>query len=282
MIVYKTLEGTSIDELYSTFIEAFYDYEVKMELKVSKFENMLKKNGYIAKASIGAFEKGRLVGFSLTAVRNFEGMLSAYDIATGIIKEYRNKGIASKMFTMLKDKLKSFGVKKYQLEVIQDNIAAVKTYKKQGFIISRKLNCYNFNKRDLKSNVIIGHKNSFTDYEWRQISEFWDFSPTWQNSIESIKNSDNKHIYGIIKVGNNIVGYGIIDTKTGDIQQIAVNKKYRGRGYGKIIVSNLIKWAKSRIITILNIDSEDYLMKGFLKHLGFTDYVKQYEMILKL
>jgi len=67
----------------------------------------------------------------------------------------------------------------------------------------------------------------------RQLTEFWDFKPSWQNSIDSISAIPEAFLYSIIRFDNNIVGYGIIDKKTGDIPQIAVNKDYKGEGIAR-------------------------------------------------
>ena len=138
MFIYDTVENTSIEELHSTFLEAFSDYQVKMELPLLKLQQMLKRTGYVAKASIGAFEENVLVGFLLNAVRQWNGKLTAYDTGTAVIPDYRNHGITSNMFLYAKELLKKMQVKQYLLEVIQSNTSAVNLYKKQGFEILRE------------------------------------------------------------------------------------------------------------------------------------------------
>lgn len=56
------------------------------------------------------------------------------------------------------------------------------------------------------------------------MTKFWDFKPSWQNSIDSSNAVSDTFIYSIVKVNDDIVGYGIIDKKTGAIPQIAVDK----------------------------------------------------------
>lgn len=81
---------------------------------------------------------------------------------------------------------------------------------------------------------------------------------------------------------DNIVGYGVIDKKTGDIPQIAVNKNYRRKGIARSIFADLIKNTESYNINVINVDGESRSMKDFLLKLGFECGVSQYEMILKL
>lgn len=77
--------------------------------------------------------------------------------------------------------------------------------------------------------------------DWRELTEFWDFAPSWQNSIDSINAVSDSFIYSIVHLDDNIVGYGVIDKKTGDIPQIAVNKNYRRKGIAKSIITDLMK-----------------------------------------
>ena len=98
MFIYNTVENIRIEELHNTFIEAFSDYEVKMDLPLLKLQHMLQRTGYVAEVSIGAFEENVLVGFLLNAVRQWNGKLTAYDTGTAVIPNYRNHGITSDMF----------------------------------------------------------------------------------------------------------------------------------------------------------------------------------------
>lgn len=112
--------------------------------------------------------------------------------------------------------------------------------------------------------------------------KFWDFKPSWQNSIESINAVSDTFIYSIVSINDIIVGYGIIDKKTGAIPQIAVDKNYRGRGIGTSIFADLLIRTESDNISIVNVDSQCTPMKDLLLNLGFKQILKQYEMVFKL
>lgn len=118
--------------------------------------------------------------------------------------------------------------------------------------------------------------------DWRELKGFWDFVPSWQNSIDSINAVSDAFIYSVVRLNDSIVGYGVIDKKTGDIPQIAVNKNYRCKGIASSIITDLIKNTESNNINVINVDGESKPMKDFLLKLGFQYGVSQYEMILKL
>lgn len=281
MFNYKILGKTSIEILHKAFLDAFSDYQVKIDLPFWKFKQMLQRRGYVPEMSIGAFENERLVGFVLNGFRNWNGKSTVYDLGTGVIGDYRRQGITSNMLLNIKEVLKEKQVEQYLLEVIKSNTSAVQLYKKQGFEAQREFSCFQLDKN--KYNSITTCKVEHVDrINLEQLTGFWDFRPSWQNSIDSINAVPEAFIYSIVQVDNTIIGYGIIDKKTGDIPQIAVNKDYRGRGIARSIVTDMIKNTESYKISVINVDDQSKSTKDFLLKLGFEYSVGQYEMLLKI
>lgn len=284
MYIYDTLENISTELLHKAFLEAFSDYQVKMDLPFSKFQEMLKRRGYNPKASMGAFYNNALVGFLLNGIRSWDGNLTAYDTGTAVINSYRKQGITSNMFINSKELLKKIGVEQYLLEVIQSNTSAVELYKKQDFEILRDFQCFTLDKNNHNpiSSYKVEHINMINESIWGDLIRFWDFKPSWQNSVDSINTIPDSFLYSIIRKDNKIAGYGIVDKKSGDIPQIAVDKNHRGKGIGKAIISDLISITESNKISVINVDSQCSSMEKFLINLEFKPFVSQYEMVLKL
>ncbi|GAA0722610.1 GNAT family N-acetyltransferase [Clostridium malenominatum] len=284
MFHYKTLKNIDIKILHEGFLNAFTDYEVKLDLPLYKFEKMLKRRGYVPELSIGAFKDDALVGFIFNGLREWNGKPTVYDLGTGVIPEHRKKGITSNMFDSLLKLLKQKNIEQYLLEVIQSNTSALELYKKQGFKALRTFSCFQVDKSSYNplSTYTIEHINEIDATTWNQLIEFWDITPSWQNSIDSINALSHSFIYAVVRLDNAIVGYGIIDKKTGDIPQIGVNKKYRGLGIGQTILTDLINNTEANKINIINVDDQCTTLKNFLCKLGFNLYVNQYEMILNI
>lgn len=288
MFTYKTLENTNIRILHQTFVNAFSDYQVKIDLPFWKFQQMLQRRGYVSRLSIGTFKNEELVGFVLNGFRNWKGKPTVYDIGTGVIGEYRKQRITSTMLLNIRELLKERKVEQYLLEAIQSNTSAINLYKKQGFEIIRNYACFELDKNKYKhkhktmTNYKVEHVNRINSADWKQINKFWDFIPSWQNSIDSINAASDTFIYSIVRIEDTIVGYGIIDKKTGDIPQVAVNKNYRHQGIARSIFTDLLKNTESRSIEVLNVDYESKSMENFLLALGFENTIGQYEMISKL
>lgn len=276
---YKNLQNIQIEKLHKTFLDAFSDYTVNMDLSVDKFNSNLKRKGFSPEISIGAFENGNLVGFILNGLRNINGKLIAYDIGTGVKIDFRRQKITTNMFVYVKKILKDKKIDKYILEVITTNISALNFYKKERFRIKRKFNCFELNKK--KFNFYYKYKvENLENLDLKPLSVFWDFTPSWQNSIDSINNISKDFIYSVVYSNKEIVSYGIINKNTGDIPEIAVNKNFRNQNIGISILSNLIENTNSNIITINNIDDKSTITMNFLTKLGFENTVSQYEMIL--
>lgn len=117
-----------------------------MDLSLADFEKMLLRNGFEPELSVGAFVNDRLAGFIFNGFRDWNGVTTVYDTGTGVIKDYRKQGITNHMFSIARNVLQEKGIKQYLLEVIQTNTAAVELYKKQGFEITRELNCFQVEK----------------------------------------------------------------------------------------------------------------------------------------
>ena len=80
-----------------------------------------------------AEEEGKLVGYllcmggSATRIRH-----SAY-LVVGIVREYRGKGIGTKLFQILDKWAENHGISRLELTVVVKNEQAIALYKKSGF-----------------------------------------------------------------------------------------------------------------------------------------------------
>lgn len=284
MIDYNLLKNVEIKTIHNAFVNAFSDYQVKIDLPLVKFQNMLTRRGYTPKISMGAFDNNELVGFVLNGLRNYNGKLTAYDLGTGVAGSYRKQGITSNLIKQVKKLLVESEVSQYQLEVIKTNTSAFELYKKSNFEIVRELECFILNKSSFSASQIydVKHIDKIHPRDWKEFCEFWDFNPSWQNSADSINAVHDLFCYSVIYIDNTLAGYGIIERKTGDIAQIAVNKNFRRKGIASSIIADLINNTESDKIAILNVDSECSSLISFLYEMGFEHHLGQYEMMLTL
>lgn len=291
MYRYKTLEHTDIKELHQTFLNAFSDYAVDSKISLEALQYMHQRRGFVSHVSVGAFQEphNELVGFIFNGLRSWNGRLTAYDTGTGVIPSCRKQGITSQMFNNVLEVFTKNNVEQYLLEVLQDNKAAYELYKKQGFEITRNLSVFELdrNKYCRNSTVYdneydIEYASQISSVDWELYKTFMDFSPSWQNSIDSIEAVHERFICAAAHLDSKIVGYGFIDKITGDVPQIAVHNNYRRRGIGTGILSALVTKTTSDLISVVNVDESCEEMKLFLIKSGFQLTCSQYEMVLPL
>ena len=287
MYIYTTLENISVQTLFHAYLQAFEDFPSTKNVSIESFQNMLQIRGYIPEISLGAFEKSNhiLASFILNGFRTWNGKSTVYDILTGTVPSYRRQGIANTMFEKLRVLLRQKYAEQYLTEVKKDNTTAIELYKKQGFEIRRGLSSFKLKKENHNKTTSAYKIEYFTEIkqnEWEQLKSFWDFQPSWQNSISSINAVKGIMNYALVCLDNSIIGYGVVDKNTGDTPQLAVHKDYRRNGIAGSIVSALFEKVAMNQLNISNVDDAYDSMKLFLLKLGFEKTISQYEIVLTL
>ena len=277
----KSLENTDFEIIASAFNEAFCKYEI--QISKQELSLMLKRRGFVPDLSFGAFDGERLVSFTLNGIGPYNGVLTAYDTGTGTLEEYRGKGLASEVFNYSLPFLKKAGIGQYLLEVLQHNTTAVSVYKNQGFMTTREFGYY----RIKQSEICLRDYTHSPRFGFQKISldqvlcyaTFQDFLPSWQNSFESIARSQEGFKFLGASDNDKLIGYCILEPKSGDITQIAVDKKYRRHGVGTSLLSHALRLNENVSIKIVNTDVTCASISGFLESNSIYMSGKQYEMI---
>lgn len=279
---YRTLEHTDLIYIYEAFNQAFSDYQVSVKMPMEAFERRLKRKGFMPKASVGAFDNGRLAGFILNGVRNWDGERTVYDLGAGVLPDFRRTGIMEKLLDLTGSLCIEHAIRVYQLEVIQDNEKAVALYKKQGFQIERTLNCYQMTGKAKEEGEYktckLEHPEKLDADQWMEVKKFWNYPPSWQNAIDSVCAVADSFSYTLAELDGRWIGYGIVDKETGDIAQLAVHPGYRRIGAGTEMLLDLHKQMNALKMRAVNVDERDHAFNAFLKKMGFDIFVKQYEM----
>lgn len=279
------LKEQDFDAVYDTFAKAFSDYQIKMEMTKEQFKRMSIRRGLDYGLSAGAIgDDGSMVGLALNGSDLWDGRLTAYDMGTGVVPGSRGKGIADGMFDFLIPKLRQAGVKQYLLEVIRSNEKAFDLYKKKGFRETRQFECFMSEAGSLRANRIADGISTkpVADPDWSLFESFWDWRPFWQNSINSVKRSQSHAVVLGAFAGVKCVGYGVVYPESGDIPQFAVERTFRRKGVGSLIMKALARESRRGRLAVVNVDSASQETLNFLTSLGFKNFAGQYEMILGL
>lgn len=283
-IQYRFLAPEDFLNLYETTLTAFADYAVPLKMRVDQFENHFAQNAIDINFCVGAFKTEKMVGYTLNGFGLWHGKKTAYDAGTGVLPEYRNKGIGRAIFDFLLPQLKEIGIEQMLLEVMSDNKNAIRLYRKLGFKVSRNLKY--FEQTDLVKVHYQDKKievRQIEKIEWKNIKSFCDGYASWQFSDEAIdRKTAPTEFFGAFH-GDKCIGYSIFFPTSGIIPQIAVDKNYRNKSVGLMLIAKMqINLRKNKKLRMSNIDDELESLIKFAEKMKFKPMLSQVEMILEL
>ena len=281
---YATLEGVALEAQHRAFLAAFADYALPTDLTEEQFARMLRRTGCRPELSMGAFEGKELVGFIHNGIRLWQGKWTAYDQGTAVLPAFRQRGVTSALFAALIPVLRAAGVRRYLLEVLQQNEAAHSLYRKNGFRVTREFDCCTLVKGDLAmctGRWAVQIVEDIHRLDWTACAALWDCSPSWQNSPDSVLATAECHTAATVTVDGALAGYGVVDRASGAVSQLAVGPAHRRAGLGRALLAALGRETTAEKQGAINVQSGSS-GAAFLQALGFTTYVRQYEMVLEL
>lgn len=285
-MIIKSLEGVPFEAIHAASAAAFSDYVEPVSLSLSQLRYMLERRGYDPAMSFGAFVDGEIVGFTFNGLRDWQGVRTAYDCGTAVRKAFRGHGAASSLFRTFLPVLRDHGVRRYLLEVIKSNKGAVRLYEKLGFSVTREFDYWVTKPKDLRPGSAHPPTGfSFDEIctpDWSRLSQFWDFAPSWQNSIDSVM-SKHAHItmLGARQQGE-VVAYACLEKETGDLPQLAVHEAFRRRGLATALVRRLLADLEPPEFRVINTVAGHGPHHAFLTGLGMEPGHGQFEMALDL
>jgi ribosomal protein S18 acetylase RimI-like enzyme len=281
------LDRVSRTQLHRVWLEAFCDYAIDSSHVTEKLiEIRTVKNGVDFDLSVGAFDGDRMVGFTLIGLGEWEGQLAAYDVGTGIIPDFRGQGLAQKMFAHATPGLKERDVELFLLEVLQENTAAIRAYRKVGFEITREFCCF---KLPLAS---IRKLPDDADISIRPVSRelvadstaHLDWTPSWENSVSAIlRIPDDLLLFGAFS-GEDCLGTIAYSPQLESIMTLTVRRSDRRRGIAMRLLHHLRAQLPASVdeIKLINVQKSDHHMIAALARMGFVRWIDQFEMALKL
>lgn len=280
----RSLADEEAGRIFEAFMAAFADYSVPVTWSRADFEESNARRGFDGSISLGAYEGRRLLGFVLNGAGTWGGKRAAYDLGTGVLPEARGAGLSGNLASRLVDFLPTRGYGLYVLEVIRDNLPALKTYEKAGFRITRSLECPGGSFVDPGKTWPAGLElvdlPCGKDFPREQVSAFREWEPTWQNSDDSIERMPARLVALGARLDGRLVGHAVA-APNGTIWQLAVARGERGKGIGTALIRGLAG-RLGPALRYINVQADDQATLGLLSGCGIGPGVGQYEMTREL
>jgi ribosomal protein S18 acetylase RimI-like enzyme len=181
--------------------------------------------------------------------------------------------MAKEMFSYAVPKLKEKGVRKFVLEVLQENEPAIKAYQKTGFIIVRELDCFELNLDKAKfsvNDVELIEIRPIDKEELELCKDFLDWQPSWETSFASIKRIPDKVFLFGARYKGELVGLLVYYPALNWIMCIAVKKSCRRKGIATMLVKHLSDHLRDKVssVKLINVQHSDEGTINFLKKVG--------------
>lgn len=279
-----TLTEHEMPLLHKTFLKAFADYLVPIQLNEEQFKAKRKREGVVPEFCVAAFDGDEMVGFIITGLGEWLGKPTAYNGGTGVLPAYRNQQLTRRLYAFLVHKLQESGVEQCILEVIQENTPAIRSYESVGMTVTRSLDCFKSSKEELLLSVEAPEDITIVTAlkpAWNIYQEWWDMVPTWQNSVDAVKRSkEDAMILEARDKDKNTCGYVAFYPKSGSVAQLGVHRSYRGAGIGTALLREVVKLVEVPHLLIINIDNTASDFIHFVKRRHFKRFLGQYEMLM--
>ena len=270
----RNLRNIDFEMLIKCFLECFEGYFVEMPTEIDYYRERWGMAKVDLGMSFGAFDGDNLVGIVIHAVDRRNNELIAHNTGTGVLPNYRGRHIVDSIYDHALPILKEKGIEKTTLEVITENIPALKAYERIGFNRIRSLKCYSGD---------ISMKKERTDFNLQKLHhDTFDWGKTdqnqysWDNHIEIAKRGP--FVVYVVHRRNDRESYFVINPVNGHLAQFEVLKETRYSW--EQLLSAIARISKT--VKINNVDGSLKHKIDFLNHIGLTNTVDQYEMELNL
>jgi ribosomal protein S18 acetylase RimI-like enzyme len=275
------LRALTVEELphvHAAMLDAFADYPIPMQLSPAALELLVTRRGVIWPLSLGAFERGELVGYTLTARQGAR----AYDVMSGVRRRMQGRGVIGRLFAELWPRLRELGVERMQLEVITTNTPAQKAYERIGFAWVRRLICMRWPNRPRVRPLFrsLLELREVDALEWARWADACEVVPAWPSERPTIDRSTPR-VTLEAWAGGEPLGFAIACGR--DVLQLAVQPHARRRGVGSALLAALDERTRTDApLRVLNVDARAAGTLAWLAATGAEVFVEQDELVREL
>lgn len=276
----KSLENTSLAILTECLNASFADYIITFQVTEEQLKTRWRAARVRYDLSFGAFEAGQLVGFFITGVDQWEGKVTAFNMATGVIPAFRGQRLVKQLYEHAFPQFRADGIEQCMLEVIIGNDKAIRAYQSVGFEIGRSLYCFSgpLEKVEESINPPLRFRKTAIP-RWKKYTELEPYAPTWEHTAAAIDLQRAAYEYWEFYEDDDLMGYFVIRPDSGFTPQIGV-RPGRWNDMGPFLFARIAK--RYGKIKLNNVESTAEVFLGLLRRRNLKNAVNQYEMKLLL
>lgn len=275
-----TLASIDMQTLRTCFNESFKQYYVPLQLCPFQFAEKLQAEAIDLNLSFGIFIEDKLAGFILNGIDIVDNKKCAYNAGTGILPQYRGDRLSYLLYEHCIERLRKAGVTRIVLEVIEQNAAAIKTYERLGFTVTRKLNSYKGRPPLVLPRPVKTETIPFLLWDLLQVKCEW--KPSWQFNMRSIKRLQNKYTLQVAFCNDKWVAYCISNLNTGRIAHFGCDEINNKQRYLTALFKEVNDANRLNTLSIVNVDSNAFYSNTFLLSLGMQRFITSSEMEMRL
>jgi ribosomal protein S18 acetylase RimI-like enzyme len=269
----RTLEKVAFKSIIDCFLISFENYFVEMPTDLEYYKERWDNAKVRFDLSYGMFDDEKLVGFIINGIDKRNGDVIAFNTGTGVIPEYRGKKIVKSIYEYALKDSKQNNITKCSLEVIKENVIAIKSYESIGFKKCKNYKCF-------KGKIHIEDKGSIelneVDYNQFDTINLNQEYYSWDNHKNSIK--DGNYRYFQVLKDQIPESYFVINPVNGYLAQFdLLNQNKSGWCHLFLGIQSICETIK-----INNVDETLLDKLNYLNTIDLDNIVDQYEMELKI
>ena len=278
---YKRCSLVDRQLVYKAFLIGFSDYSVPMKLGIDQFfERFFSLEGNALQDSFIALNQDEPVGVIFGGIRRFDGYRNLRCGTLCVSPTLRGSGVGGELFRLFLQNGRERNCERLSLEVLTDNVRALRFYEKRRYRIGNKLIYFRSAPDSSLSEPSSGQSLfCLPEVDLSVGRAFREEIPSchihWQNEAESFSADKTARCFAAYD-HERLVG-AVVVSGSGKIYFLRVLEGYRRRGVARALLARSVERIR---LDRLNISMPDTVeISPFLESLGFTkEPVEQYEM----
>lgn len=270
---YKAINQVPTEEILECINKAFSDYSRPIQFTEETLQLFFKASDINKSLSFCAYSDNNTVGFILNSSNIYNGEQVVFDAGTGVVPEFRGQGVFTSLYAYAEQELHKYGIEKYYLEVLQQNIRAKSLYERNGFSVVREFSVLQltelFEKYDNQNVQVV----KLEEFNFSNLYTLTLVKPSYEHSYSVIMKNPELYKVSYLESNHKIMAFCVYDVNDGRLIEL---------GYYNISdLKEVLKYIATNydVVIAKNIDTSYSSLIEMMLSIGFKQITSQYEMV---